>query len=159
MADHRTPFDNVGEKAMLVGFLDYLRGCIVAKVEDADEDDARRPQVASGTSLLGVVHHLVRVERSWFPLVFAGEEDERPPRDLRPEDTITSVVAAYRAACVRSNEVIGGCDDLDRRSAMAGVAPEPMSLRWILVHMIEETARHAGHMDILREQLDGSVGR
>ncbi len=70
-----------------------------------------------------------------------------------------AAVTAYRRAIQTSNDIVGHCDDLDSLCAKAPVTPEPMSLRWVLVHMVEETARHAGHSDILREQIDGQTGR
>ncbi|MFE2652567.1 DUF664 domain-containing protein, partial [Streptomyces sp. NPDC059346] len=71
-----------------------------------------------------------------------------------------SLLAAYRSATERSNEIIERCGDLSRPCARAaGTAGAVRSMRWVLVHMIEETARHAGHADILREQADGSTGR
>lgn len=80
--------------------------------------------------------------------------------DLAEEDSAERLLAAYRAAIERSNEIIARCDDLSRPCARAaGKAGVLRSMRWVLVHMIEETARHAGHADILREQADGSVGR
>jgi hypothetical protein len=72
---------------------------------------------------------------------------------------VASAVAAYRAATSINNEIVGECGDLDQLCARALTTPEPLSLRWLLVHMVEETARHAGHADILREQIDGLTGR
>lgn len=159
MADRRTPFVNTGERDTLVAFLDYLRDCVVAKVQGLDGDEARRSPVPTGTSVLGLVKHLTFTEVAWFQYAFAGREVIFPVSDLVPADDVRSVVAAYRAATAASNEIAVACDDLDRRSARLATAPEPMSLRWVLVHMIEETARHAGHADILRELTDGETGR
>ena len=160
MVDHETPFLVAGEKETLVAFLDYLRDAIIRKASDIDEADARRSLVPSGTSLLGLVKHLIRVEEGWFQRAFAGRDLSYDRDDtLRNEDTRESLVARYRAAIERSNEIVRECDDLDQKLARPGRAGLELSLRWILVHMIEETARHAGHADIIREQLDGSVGR
>jgi hypothetical protein len=115
--------------------------------------------VPSGTSLLGLVKHLTFVETAWFQWSFAGLDVQLPSGDLQPGDTAESVLAAYRGAVTRNNEILDGCRDLDRRCARKATAAEPMSLRWVLVHMVEETARHAGHADIIREQIDGSIGR
>ena len=157
--DHRTPFGLVSEKETLVDFLDYVRAAIVRKASDLADDDARRPMVPSGTSLLGLVAHLTLVEYGWFQYDFAGLDTPAPPLELRPEDDAATVIAAYQAAIARSNAIIAGCTDLETIAARNYTAPEPMSMRWILVHMIEETARHAGHADILREQIDGTTGR
>lgn len=159
MADHRTPFPNDDERTTLVAFLDYVRDAIVRKVDGLPEDAARRPMVDSGTSLLGLVKHLTMVEVAWFQWTYAGVDVPVPEAELDDGDTIDAVVAAYRAACAENNAIVAACTDLDQRAARASTAPEPMSMRWLLVHMVEETARHAGHADILREQLDGEVGR
>jgi uncharacterized damage-inducible protein DinB len=159
MPDRRTPFTSRDEKGTLVDFLDYLRDGVVIKCLGLSPDVARTPMVSSGTSLLGLVKHLAQVELFWFEHTFAGLDTPLPSGELEPGDDPVSVVAAYRIACQRSNSIVGAVDNLDRRCARAGVAPEPMSLRWVLVHMVEETARHAGHADILREEIDGQTGR
>ncbi len=159
MADRRTPFVNAGERDTLVVFLDYLRDCVVAKLQGLDAVHARTSHVPTGTSILGLVKHLTFAEVAWFQYAFAGRDVTFPASELVPADDARSVVAAYRSATAISNEITAACDDLDRRSARLATAPEPMSLRWVLVHMIEETARHAGHADILRELTDGETGR
>lgn len=159
MADRRAPFPNADERTTLVAFLDYLRDSVVLKAEGVDEETVRRPMVPSGTSLLGLVKHLTMVEVAWFQCTFAGREVAIPAVELEDGDTTESVIAGYRAACTMSNEIVNSCPDLDQRSARAETAPEPMSMRWLLVHMVEETSRHAGHADILREQTDGATGR
>jgi uncharacterized damage-inducible protein DinB len=159
VADRPPPFTLADERRTLVDFLDYLREAVVAKVGGLDEAAARWSPVGSGTSLLGLVRHLTMVEVTWFQRRFAGDEVAVPDGDLHPGATVDSVVADYRAACARSAAIVAGCDDLDRRCARFPEGREPVSLRWILVHMVEETARHAGHADLLREQLDGSTGR
>jgi uncharacterized damage-inducible protein DinB len=159
VADRRTPFVNSNERDTLVAFLDYLRDGLVAKVRGLDEADARRSFVPTGTSVLGLVKHLTFTEVAWFHYAFAGRDVAFPASELSPSDDIGSVVAGYRAVIAISNEITAACDDLGQRSARLATAPEPMSLRWVLVHMIEETARHAGHADILRELTDGEVGR
>ncbi|MEV7192075.1 DinB family protein [Streptomyces sp. NPDC093510] len=145
------------EKATLRSCLDQLRNSIADKVAGAPEPQVRTAGVPSGTSLLGLLKHLAFVERFYF----LGEEPGHWPATLRPSatDTVDSVLADYRTSVQRANEVIGACPDL------AFLAPRPPrrgpgpSMRWVLVHMIEETGRHAGHADILREQIDGSTGR
>jgi hypothetical protein len=151
-----------GEKATLVAFLDYVREAVVAKAEGVGEEHGRAPGVPSGTSIFGLVKHLAAAESYWFEWAFAGADVPHPDfgMDVGDEETGEGLVAAYRGAVARANAVIARCDDLTRPAARAaGGADAVRSLRWILVHMIEETARHAGHVDILREQVDGSVGR
>jgi hypothetical protein len=160
VTDHRTPFTVAGERETLRDFLDYLRAAVVRKVDGLDDEAVRRSTVPSGTSLLGLVKHLTFVELVWFSFSYAGADDALPQGDLEPGDTTASVVAGYLDAIARSNEVLARGDDLDQRCARRGAAPdEHLSLRWVLVHLIEETARHAGHADIIREQIDAATGR
>ncbi|MGV2919599.1 DinB family protein [Streptomyces alfalfae] len=151
------PRTDGGEKATLRDSLDSLRGAIAGKVTGVPEPRVRTAGVASGTSLLGLLRHLAYVERFYF----LGEDVADWPGTMRPspEDTVDSVLADYREAVRRADAVIDACEDL------TGPAPRPPrrgrvpTMRWVLTHMIEETARHAGHADILREQIDGSTGR
>ncbi|GAA2658733.1 DinB family protein [Paractinoplanes durhamensis] len=145
------------EKSTLVGFLDYLRGSIADKVAGVPEPEVRTAGVPSGTSLLGLIKHLTAVEGFYF----LGEPITDMRRTLRPrrDETVAGLLAGYRDAAARANQVIDDWTDLTAaapRPPGRGLAP---SRRWVLVHMIEETGRHAGHADILREQIDGSVGR
>jgi hypothetical protein len=144
------------EKSVLVGFLNYLREAVAAKVDGVPEPQVRASGVASGTNLLGLVRHLDHVERYYF----FGDRITDLRRTMRPTatDTVDSVLAGYRATVERANQVVAGCENLALPVPRPRGGPAP-SLRWVLVHLIEETARHAGHADILREQLDGSTGR
>ncbi|WP_150243584.1 DinB family protein [Nocardiopsis quinghaiensis] len=157
--DTPPPRTGGGETDVLRGFLDYLRTSIAAKVEDAPEPQVRTAGVPSGTNLLGLLEHLAFVERS----VFLGEvvTDWSATFRAAPADRAADVVARYRRAVACANEVLDGCTDLDapvpRPRALPG-RPAP-SARWAIVHMIEETGRHAGHADILRELIDGATGR
>ena len=159
MPDRRTPFVNASERETLLAFLDYLREAVVLKATRLPEADARRALVPSGTSVLGLVKHLTMVEVSWFQWSFAGLDVRIPSGELTEDDRVDSVVAAYRTAIARNNEIVAGETDLTAMCARKPPTTDPMSLRWVLVHMIEETGRHAGHADILREQLDGETGR
>jgi uncharacterized damage-inducible protein DinB len=154
-----------GEIETLSGFLDFHRATLLWKLEGLDDEQLRRAMVPSGTSLLGLVKHLAYVERSWFQRVWAGQEvsfpwtKEDPDADWRiePTETTQDVLALYHGECDRSREIVAAASSLDQ----AVVHPrwnEAVSRRWILTHMIEETARHVGHADILREQIDGAVG-
>ncbi|UQS23393.1 DinB family protein [Amycolatopsis thermalba] len=159
--DLRPPSLNSDERTTLVAFLDYLRESIIAKATGVPDEAARAAGVPSGTSLLRLVKHLTAVEHNWFVWAYAGEEVELWDDDAVPTaaDTTDSLVAEYRAMVERGNAIVAGCADLDRPGARSLRETEPPSMRWLLVHMIEETARHAGHADILREQIDGSTGR
>jgi uncharacterized damage-inducible protein DinB len=158
------PRESTDERTMLVAFLDYLRDRMIAKLDGLDDEQVRRPMVPSGTSLLGLVKHLAVVELGWFVWSFQGEDFDVGPRgdDLAPapEDTIEEVVKMYRSAIERAQAITSSAPDLDRKAVRSRRSGhDTQSLRWILVHMIEETARHAGHADILREQIDGTIGR
>ncbi|GAA1695537.1 DinB family protein [Streptomyces yatensis] len=151
------PATGPDEKATLRGFLDYLRDSVADKVAGVPEPQVRTGGVPSGTSLLGLLKHLAFVER----FSFLGEDAGDWPATMRPsaEDTVDGVLADYRETVERANRVIDACPDLTLpapRAPRRGSAP---SMRWVLVHMIEETGRHAGHADILRERIDGSTGR
>jgi hypothetical protein len=159
--DLRPPGLNADEKTTLLAFLEYLRDAVAAKASGVSEQDARTPGVPSGTSILGLIKHLTAVELNWFVWAYAGAdvplwEDEAP---LAADETAANLLDAYREAVRRSNEIAEACTDLDAPGARSLRETPPPSMRWGLVHMIEETARHAGHADILREQIDGSVGR
>jgi uncharacterized damage-inducible protein DinB len=162
-ADTRPPaLDTEDEKAVLLSFLNYLRGSVAAKAQGASEPGARTAGVTSGTNLLGLVKHLTAAELNWFVRGFAGVETEVAGLGMKvgQDESAAQIVGAYRAAAARANEAIEAAPDLSARAVRGTTrTPEPHTLRWILVHMIEETARHAGHADILREQLDGSTGR
>ncbi len=162
MEYRRTPHRGT-EKETLLGLLDENRAVMVWKLDGLSEEDARRAMVDSGTSLLGVVKHLAWVERWWFSHVFAGEEvdfpwnDDDPDADFRIEDdeSIASITSLYEDAVAHSNGIIAAAD-LD--AVAAREVRGKRSLRWILGHMVEETARHAGHADIVRELIDGTTG-
>lgn len=155
------------ERTTLDAFLDYYRDAIKAKVGGLSEEDARRRLVPSATTLSGLIKHLCRVEASWFQhrLAQVSPEDvpllrgwiDDPERDFRvtPDETVEALITQYGEQCTLSRETAARFD-LDH------VVPHPalgeVSARWIYVHMIEETARHVGHADILREQLDGTTG-
>ena len=158
MADRRTPFLNAGERETLVAFLDYLRESVIVKASGLEGESLHRAMVPSGTTLLGLVKHLTMAETYWFHWSFAGDDIEIPTDALAPSDTAEVVVSAYRHAIRRSNEIVASAPDLEGLSAHDHHGEGPLSLRWVLVHMIEETGRHAGHTDILREQLDGATG-
>jgi uncharacterized damage-inducible protein DinB len=145
------------EHETLLYYLGKMRKAVVRTMDGLGEEDVRQPGVPSGTNLLGIVYHLVGVEAHWFRRVFLGEDvDPDMSMDAPPAMAKDDVVAAYRAECARSDEIIRACPDLGTLAATNNPGEgELVALRIIAAHMIEETARHAGHADILREQLDG----
>ncbi|MEV5966768.1 DinB family protein [Kribbella sp. NPDC051952] len=152
-----------GEREVLEAFLDAHRKDVVGKLRGLSESDARRRLVPSLTTPIGLVKHLTGVERNWFQHTVAG----RPRDEIKGEsaggeaswhlddtETIPDIIAAYEEACAESRRIAADLP-LDH------VVPHPrlgeVSLRWIHVHLIREHARHAGHADILREQLDAAA--
>jgi uncharacterized damage-inducible protein DinB len=147
------------ERDVLLHYLNKMRDAVVTASEGLTDDQQHSPGVPSGTNLLGLIQHLTGVEMHWFRLVFLGEDVECDMSMSVPASvTRTEVVAAYREACSRSDDIVRACEDLSTLSAIANPGEdEQASLRVIVAHMIEETARHAGHADILREQIDGAT--
>lgn len=146
------------ERETLCALLQFQRESLVRKVSGLDDAAARRSPVASGTSLLWLVEHLAWAERSWLLGTFAGLVEPGPGPEVPGEGTLEQAVASYRDTWARCDAVVaaaGSLDELGRREKRG----ELVTLRWILMHLLEEVARHAGHADILRELIDGSVGR
>jgi hypothetical protein len=150
------------ERELLAGFLDWYREIVVHKVSGLGLDAASRVMTPSGMSPLGIVAHLAAIETGWFAEDFAGRTVDPEPDHvdfrLLPEDSVESVIAGYRAACEQARAIAAAAPSLDTLSAVADKYRGHVTLRWILVHMIEETARHAGHLDLMREQIDGRTG-
>jgi hypothetical protein len=144
------------ERTMLVGWLDLLRDVMVMKIEGLDEQQARFKPTPDANSLLTLIVHLTGVELSWFQGAIAGKTVERDrDAEFRELDiTVDDAVKAYRAQCERSNDVVAALGSLDDEC----LGRKGCSNRWVLHHLIEETARHAGHADITRELVDGAVG-
>lgn len=151
------------ERTTLRASLDLHRALLLWKLDGLSENDAKRAVVPSGTSMLGLVKHLAWVEQWWFVDFIGGGfpdypwSDDDPDADFRIEDdeTIESVSQLYADSVAEANAVIDGAASLDVTGEVGG---GQRSLRWVLVHMIEETARHAGHADIIRELIDGTTG-
>jgi hypothetical protein len=161
--DRIRPGEAGQERETLTGLLDFLRATAVNKVAGlTDEQAFSTPVPPSGLTLAGLVKHLAGVERFWFSIDFAGADvpwpwpDENPHGNFPIEDgdTLGVIVDGYLAECARSRAAIedAGLDDPARGADMH------FNLRYALAHMIEETARHCGHLDILRERIDGARG-
>lgn len=160
--DKTPPPDDADERTMLTAFLEYLRACIVAKLEGVDDERAKRPQVPSGTSIFWLGTHMAAVEINQFQRILDGRSAEEivPPAPPEAEvDTMAAVVDRYQVTCAESRRILSSFGDLGAMGRGVGRRGDHRKVRWVLTHMIEETARHAGHLDILREQLDGTVGR
>ena len=154
------------ERTMLEGWLEWHRGTLFMKCEGLTADQLRARTVEpSSLSLLGLVRHMAEVERSWFgrciagedlPQIFCTEEDRDGDFDNVDEADPDLDMAIWLEECLKSRSVLGNVDSLEvtattRRGTL-------ISVRWVLVHMIEEYARHNGHADLLRERIDGVTG-
>jgi hypothetical protein len=159
--------DTADERTMLEGMLEWYREGVVRKFAGLSSADAGRSLVGSSTTMAGILKHLALVEDAWFTDRFAGLPNPEPwasaPFDddpdwefhSAPHEDVGQLLALYEAACARSRAAAEG-HDLDERQR--GERPTPFNLRFAYVHMIEETARHLGHLDVLRELTDGGTG-
>lgn len=155
------PRVDTGELDVAHAFLRFQRHCVLKKAEGLGDDELRRPLVASGTSILGLVQHLAEAEHYWFGHHLAGaewSEDDEFDMAVPADREVATVLADYRAAIARSDAAIEAAGDPEALMVIP-VEGVRKTLRWVLAHMTTETARHAGHADILREQLDGATGR
>lgn len=150
------------ERQLLESFLDDYRNIVVRKASGLSDTDARRRLVPSATTVGGLVKHLRWAEYGWFDQLLAQQAgDNRRPHerswefDVAPEQSLATLVVEYQQQCQRSRQIAAQYA-LDHTVPHARLGD--VSLRYIYLHLIEETARHAGHLDILREQLDGATG-
>ena len=157
MADRKPPRSRGDDRQILLALLGYQRESLIRKVADLDGESARRRLVPSDTTLLWLVRHLTRAETVWVLRRFLGEDVPVPADEPPEDDTPEAAIAAYRWVAQRVDAVAAE-HDLDELARADDTEP-PVNLRWILAHLLEETARHAGHADILRELVDGSTGR
>jgi uncharacterized damage-inducible protein DinB len=133
-------------------------------MRDASDETLASVRMPSGITLHGIVKHLTNVERSWFREFFAGERglsfdwsDDHPDGDFRAEGArMSDLLAAYAEETARCDAAIAAAPSLD--ATATDESGSTFSLRWVIGHMIEETGRHLGHIDLLREQADGAVG-
>src|SRR5215471_15048890 len=153
------------ERDSLRAWLEFQRATLEWKCEGLDRDglDAR-PIPTSLLSLHGLVRHMAEVERNWFRRVLGAEEapplyydDEHPDGDFELLDDADwpSDLATWKAECDRARDLEAAAPSFDTTGTRRG---EEVDLRWIMVHMIEEYARHNGHADLIRELVDGTVG-
>ncbi len=165
--DSRTePPEAAGERETLTGFVDYFRATVVMKASGLSDADGAKRLLPSLTTVSGLIKHLADVERHWFRTRLDGQLNvptrwsaADPDGEFRVQDgeSLADLITDYEAACRESREVLARYDLEDRCLGTDGNGPGE-SVRWILVHMIEETGRHCGHLDILRELLDGATG-
>ncbi|MGY1772702.1 DinB family protein [Blastococcus sp. SYSU D00813] len=164
------PPENASETAQLTGFLAYQRETLLLKTEGLSREQLGRTLPPSSLTLAGLLYHLALVEESWSVEDFSGRPVPEPwagvdwgatpdwefaaARELEPEE----LRERYRLACRRTDEVVAATGDLEALSATPLRDGGRFSLRWMLLHLVEETARHNGHADLLREAVDGTTG-
>ena len=167
----RDPDDVGGERTQLTQFLDYQRATVLMKAEGVDSAQMNMTTAASDLTLAGLLKHLAVVEDGWCRVTLLGDDpapwyahvdgEADPDWDFRTaaDDDPPQLVTLYEWTCERSREAVATVGSLDDLSV--GIRPRTghrVNLRWILLHLIEETARHAGHADLLREAIDGKTG-
>lgn len=157
MADQKPPKLDDDERATLLALWNFQRDSFVRKVSGVDDAAARASIVPSGTSLLWLTKHMALAEAIWLVHRFAGSGEPLPDDRVHPDDTIAAALAGYRRTRARVDDIVAAAG-LDARCADPD-NDAPVNLRWVLMHLLEETARHAGHADILRELVDGATGR
>jgi uncharacterized damage-inducible protein DinB len=161
------PPREAGERETLTSFLDFQRATLAVKCAGLTADQLRiQPVPPSSLSLLGLVRHMAEVERSWFATVLDGQpmdtiftpglDPERAFSDVADAD-VAEALAVWETECARARELAAAAASLDVAGDRDGRGT--FSLRWILVHMIEEYARHNGHADLIRERIDGATGQ
>jgi len=155
------------ERAQLVSWLAHYRATLLRKCAGLSvEELSLKPVATSSMSLLGILRHMTFVEQVWFDMRFAGHDvvvhykrDDDPDADFNDlsSATLAEVVTNFHSACQRTDELVRG-HELDELVKATGGRRDPVDLRWIYLHMIEEYARHCGHADIFRELIDGTTG-
>ena len=152
------PPDSDDEKELLLQWLGYLRGAVSRNLDGLDDTQARWTPDGGLIPLLGVVYHLTQVEWRWIDGGFCGAEVSRSQLEFRPgsEVTVDTALNAYRRRAAATDAVVRSLD-LTQKSDPGNWA-EGHDLRWVVLHLINETARHAGHADATRELLDGKTG-
>ena len=159
-----------GERELLGQYLDFQRQTVLAKTAGLSREQMTRRHAPSALTLAGLLYHLALVEESWLEERFLGlpvrepwagvdfkadpDWEFRTSAELEPEQ----LRQRYREACERSRQAMAQADGLDQLSVRPLHDGRRFTLRWVLLHLLEETARHAGHADLLREAIDGTVG-
>ena len=155
MSDRKPPRSAGDEFGVQRALWQFQRQSFVDKLDGVSEADAAASAVGSGTSLLWLANHLADAERLWIFTRFRGHAPDGLPGHA---DTVAGALDRYRRTWAEVDAVIDQCRPEDPCSAFDD-DPTPVNLRWIVGHLLEETARHAGHADILRELIDGQTGR
>lgn len=156
---HEPPPFDADEREALLGFLDFKRAAVLTTAEGLDDEQAQWTPDGKLLPIAGIIHHLTQVETRWIDGRFLRLEPPPADPDLEfaNQQPLADLIDAYGARRVRSNEAVRSAPDLDVECAgHASQPPRPgLTLRWVLLHLLEETAQHAGHADATRELLDG----
>ncbi|MBA4860553.1 DinB family protein [Streptomyces sp. PSKA54] len=164
---HERPPFTADERTALVGWLDLQRSIVQWKCKGLSDKDAHRAVLPSSPlmTMAGVISHLRWTEQTWFEVLFLGGPADGPQFQEEPEDAdmrvegipLDQLLDEYERQCAVSNKIIAAhsLDEVGRHPDFRSAAA---NLRWMVIHMIEETARHAGHLDAIRELLDGDTG-
>lgn len=163
MADSRYPYLDADERTTLGQFLDLYRRAVVSRLGRLTDDQARtKPLPATDLSPGGVIKHLAHMEDHWFtarvgggtlPEPWAGAPEDQPGWDFESAagDSVDELLRLYHAACERSRAVTASLPSLDTRAPRPSFGKGPVTLRWVMTHMLEETACHVGHLDLLTD--------
>ena len=158
MPDRKSPRVIADEQTTLLALLDYQRESLIKKLHGLDARTATAVTMPSGTTLLWLVQHMAQAETLWMVHRYLGAPPQSDDPGAAPTGTVDHAIAEYRRAARRTEATVIAAPDLDQMCVTTGTE-SPVSLRWVLAHLVEETARHAGHADILRELTDGQTGR
>lgn len=150
------PIGTPDERELLLRWLRYLRGAIVRKLDGLTDEDAHWTPDGALISLLGIINHLTKVEWRWIDGGMLGHDTSRSESEFRPgpELTVVEAVETYRQRASSTDATVRSIASLNEPCSRHPDA----DLRWVLLHLINETARHAGHADAVRELLDGTSG-
>ncbi|WP_007025755.1 DinB family protein [Saccharomonospora iraqiensis] len=151
------------ERAGLLNYLAQQRYVLCLAAYGLTDEQARATPVAGPLSVGGIIRHVAATERGWLDTVLGRSPRPGPEPGTAPEATLHEIIRAYECVATRTEEIVSLIDDLGRPVPVPRDVPwfpddvEAWSVRWVLLHLIEETARHAGHADLVREALDGAT--
>ena len=161
------PTNPVGSRAdVFLGYLDYFRSTLVSKIEDLPESELRHSRLPSGWTPIQLLKHLTYVELRWLMWGFEGLDVGDPWGDNRdehwfvaPDETLTDLLTALHSQAVRSRAIVEAHELSDvGQPGDRWDGADPATLERILFHLVQEYARHVGHLDVVRELIDGQVG-
>jgi uncharacterized protein DUF664 len=165
---HHEPSKAIADlKALLLGYLDYYRAALLAKLDGLSEEDLRAHRLPSGWSPLELFNHLIHMERRWLEWGFAGRQvagpwaDHNPETDrwvVSPDASLASLTAQLEETARTTAEVTADAALTDLARLGGRFDHDPPALSWILLHVLQEYARHLGHLDVVRELIDGTIG-